>query len=188
MILARLSFNTNNWEKPSGSFGKSKNINTHECEFGFGFEEWLCNLNAYLNDKNNVKLHFGYIEGIHKNYIVTDEEQPLTLFTINAITKERFIVGIIKDWQYVTPDESTQIVNQNPILIKEMRNDVIVATDNRLLAVVKFNHHVNNHNGFQLFNIKYRNIEFCYDKNKPEKENHVIYKLNRFWLYKNIKK
>lgn len=67
IILARLSYNTKRWTKPSGPEGKSKS-QIHEHIYGFGFEEWI--FNEKFKDKDGY--HFGYIDGIRKNYRLCD--------------------------------------------------------------------------------------------------------------------
>ena len=184
MIYARLSFNTHKWETPSGPHGKSRNIGVHEYDYGFGFEEWLHSKNHFLSDKEGKKYHFGYLEGIHKNYRIGDENDTLMLFTINCTARQRFFVGEIKQWQVVTPAESLNIVQQNPQLIVTMSNNVVVATNNFQPAINKFNQHVNNQNGFQLFNIKYKKMDFQFDIDNPIKNPHSVYTFYRFWLHR----
>ena len=186
MIYARLTYNTNNWESPSGPYGKSKNEKVHEFEFSFGFEEWLRNPNHYPTIINKEEYCYGYIEGIHKNYINADENRPLILFTINAVNKRRFIVGEIKQWKFVNSKESGDIVLKNQNRIEQMRNDVVIVSENMQEAIEKFDQHVNNENGLQLFNIKYKEMHYSYDENHPLQNNHPIYKLHRFWLHRNI--
>ena len=190
MIYTRLTFNNREWQLPSGQYGKSKNINTHECEFGFGFEEWLFSENHVLLDKDGKKYHYGYIEGINKNYNTVDENDSLTLFTINNTTQQRFIVGVINEWKSISPEESASLVQQNPELINSMREQVRAVVPNPQLSIDKFNNHLNNdldvnaNRQMQLFNIKFETIDFTFDsKNQVEKTN-LISKFNRFWLHR----
>ncbi len=184
MIYARLSYNTLNWNQPSGPNGKSRNLGVHEFDFGFGFEEWLCSDQLILSNKDGLKYHYGYLEGIHKNFRANDEQHALTLFTINCATGQRFWVGVIKQWRAVDQNESLFIINQNPQLINTMRDSVVAATNNLAIAVNKFNQHVTNQNGFQLFNIKWQAIQFQFDINRPINRNNSVYNLLRFWLHR----
>ena len=93
MIISRLSFNTNNWVKPSGLIGKSSSESTFEFKYGFGFEEWLFNEAYCLIEENGERWNFGYIEGIHRNYQKGDENNSLQLYTIDSISKYRYIVA-----------------------------------------------------------------------------------------------
>ena len=190
MIYTRLTFNNNSWQLPSGQYGKSKNINTHESGYGFGFEEWLFSQNNVLLDKDGKKYHYGYLEGINKNYKIGDKDNSLTLFTINNTTRQRFIVGVINEWKSISPEESAIIVQQNPELIISMREQVRTIVPNAQLSVDKFNNHVNNdldvnsNRQMQLFNIKFETIDFTFDSKKPVEKTHLIAKFNRFWLHR----
>jgi hypothetical protein len=176
-IITRVSYNTNHWLTPSGPDGKSRNP-IHEQIYGFGFEEWLFN-NLLVREDG---YHYGYIEGIHKNYTNGDEKHPLHLFTINERNRNRNIVAEIGTWKKVDFQESANIVNQFPIVINQMNNDLNLLENPN--AVGKFIQHQNNQNGFQLFNIKFQDFLYCYDFNNPLPRNNRIYSLNRFWLYR----
>ncbi len=184
MIYARLSYNKNNWETPSGPYGKSRNRGVHECDYGFGFEEWLFSKKNMLSDKDGKKYHFGYLEGINKNYKQGDENESLVLFTINNNLHQRFIVGEIKIWQKVDANESLLIVQNNPELIEEMREQVAAVTNNNFIALDKFDLHRHNGNDHQLFNIKFDEIDFDFKIDNPVNQDHNIIKFNRFWLYR----
>ena len=97
---------------------------------------------------------------------------------------QRFIVARIEDWEKVTQAESGYIVTQNPPLIDNMLGDVINATGDFPNAIAKFNQHVINLNGFQLFNIKYKNCICLFNSITPLGNNHICHNLNRFWLYR----
>ena len=190
MIYTRLTFNNNGWGFPSGNFGKSKNKNTHEYKYGFGFEEWLFSETHIISDENEKKYHYGYLEGINKNYKKEDKTDSLTLFTINNTTRQRFIVGVIKEWEILSPEDSAIIVQQNPVLIDSMREQVRAVVPNPQLSVEKFNKHVNNNidtgtkKPMQLFNIKFETFDFIFDANIPVGKIHLIAKFNRFWLHR----
>lgn len=183
MIYARLSYNTQNWHTPSGPEGKSRTPGVHEYDYRFGFEEWLCSPNCYLEDKEGKEFRFAYIQGISKNYRVGDENEVLFLFTINCQLHQRFNVGEIKKWEYVTPEESLWIVNQYPQLIDLMRNQLIQAIGHFQLAINRFDHAVGNHNGLQLFNIKYRRLDYRFNPARKSNIN-AITSLKRFWLHR----
>ncbi|MCX6171315.1 MAG: hypothetical protein NT048_00565 [Flavobacterium sp.] len=190
MIYTRLTFNNREWQLPSGQYGKSKNINTHECDYGFGFEEWLFSKNHVLLDKDGKKYHYGYLEGINKNYNIEDENDSLTLFTINNTTRQRFIVCVINVWKSISTEESAIIVQQNPLLIDSMREQVRAVVPDSQLSVDKFNKHVNNdldvnaNRPMQLFNIKFQTIDFTFDSKNPVEKTNLIAKFNRFWLHR----
>ena len=182
MIKARLSFNTNGWIKPSGSIGKSKSETTFEFNYGFGFEEWLFyNSYSYI-DENGEKWNFGYIEGIHKNYKQDDEKNSLQLYTIDARTKNRYIVAEINKWKKISQNKSTAIINQHPQMIAQMIVDLAIVNNNN--ALVKFNEHLTNQGNCQLFNIMFKDFTYLFDLNKPLPRSDRIYKLYRFSLHR----
>jgi hypothetical protein len=182
MIKARLSFNTNVWVKPSGLAGKSKSKSTFEFNNGFGFEEWLFNNSFSFIDENGDKWHFGYIEGIHKNYKPGDENNELQLFTIDARTKYRYDVAKINKWKAISQIESSTIISRHPHLIAQMRIDLAIVNNNN--ALPEFKKHFHNIGNCQLFNIIYRDLTYLFDLMNPLPRNNRIYKLHRFFLYR----
>lgn len=178
--FARLSFNTNQWETPSGDLGKSENSATHENQFGFGFEEWLFNPNHKLKDLNGEEWHFGYIEGLRYHHSIVFPDFSLSLFTINSMTKDRYIIGVINEWRKLTSQESLQICNQNLSVITEMQNNLSIT--NRPVALNQFNIHLNNLNENQLFNIKFKIPADLNLNNFAANKDHRIYKIQRFKL------
>jgi hypothetical protein len=114
----------------------------------------------------------------------------LTLFTINNTTRQRFIVGVIKKWESIDPEESASLVQQNSELIISMREQVRAVVPNPQLSVDKFNKHVNNvldvnaNRPLQLFNIKFETVDFTFNANNPVEKTHLIAKFNRFWLHR----
>jgi hypothetical protein len=180
-IISRLSFNTSEWQKPSGIIGKSRNP-IHEQIYGFGFEEWLFNNSFFTIEDNGEKWYFGYIEGLHKNYKLGDENSILQLFTIDARTRSRYIVAEINDWKKVDQSESTNLINQNPMLLSQMENDLIALNNQQALS--KFLQHKRNENTYQLFNLKFKSFSYRFDMSSPLERSNRIYNLNRFWLYR----
>jgi hypothetical protein len=191
MIITRVTINTNGWKYPSGKLGKSNYNNTHECEFGFGFEEWL------FNDRNKMKNEFGqfsnygYLEGINKNYKKGVEKSIIKLFTIDKVSKERYWVGEIKNWKLVEPEESLFIIKNNPDVIASMRKELTNCVDLKVpvdKAIKKFEKHLlqmpqDNNKPYQLFNIKFTafNLFNPIIKISP---NDIVKKYNRFWLHR----
>lgn len=80
----RLTFNSNNWKKPSGKDGKSTNQNCFEGKHHFGFEEWLFDDSNLINGKK-----YAFIQGVASSTIKRNAPKELILFTINGKTKER---------------------------------------------------------------------------------------------------
>lgn len=57
--ITRLSWNSNNWQFPSGWLGKSRDQNTHEGKYGFGYEEWLFDRSKLIGG-----YHYGFVKGL----------------------------------------------------------------------------------------------------------------------------
>jgi hypothetical protein len=65
MYIAKLTYNSNNWIKPSGSNGKliSNNfVQFYESENGFGWEEWNFSPSRIFNNT-----HYGFIQAVHND-------------------------------------------------------------------------------------------------------------------------
>lgn len=100
--VARVCWNTNNWQKPSGKLGKVKNTSAYETETGFGHEEWFLDIGKLVDG-----YHYGYIQAIgqHRETYV-DQIYDISFYTINSKTKERWWLGEILNVQVVAGEES----------------------------------------------------------------------------------
>ncbi len=103
--IARLTWNTNGWVKPSGLTGKSTNV-SFENEHGFGHEEWL-----FDGDKVIGGYKYGFLEPIHK-FRSRYEGQVfnLMLYTRDAESNQSFWVASLKDVEVLLPEESEKIL------------------------------------------------------------------------------
>lgn len=92
MRLFRLTYNTNDWVKPSGHNWKVQNQGksdvAYELQFGFGGEEWLLNPNFTLKG-----YQYGYIRGVEDLTADTRLINKAYLFTIERTTSERYLVA-----------------------------------------------------------------------------------------------
>lgn len=178
MKYGRLSWNSNNWCKPSGCKGKSISPTTFEGLYGFGLEEWLLDKRS-LTDNH----YYGYIEGF-KWVRNTQNEYFVSLYTLYYPTiylpAERSFVTTIKVSK-VDYLENRAIIKKwkKSGRIERMRNEIhavcgrIYAFDdivkgkdkNSQLVNVKFevlpkvalikvpnNHFINNYHRFRLIN------------------------------------
>ncbi|MNF65387.1 hypothetical protein D3C85_839600 [compost metagenome] len=100
--VARVCWNTNNWQKPSGKLGKVKNTHAYETETGYGHEEWFLDIGKLVDG-----YHYGYIQAIgqHRETYV-DQIYDISFYTINSKTKERWWLGEILNVQVVAGEES----------------------------------------------------------------------------------
>lgn len=113
--ISRICWNTNNWVKPSGKEGKSKNVDKNgekafEYENGFGHEEWLFDLEKEING-----WHYSFLQSINhfrcKTGKYIGEVFDISLYTINSKTKEKFWIGEIHNVHVIGFDESIEILN-----------------------------------------------------------------------------
>ena len=185
-IITRLSFNINDWQGVSGSIGKSRN-QIHEHIYGFGFEEWLFNDSATMVDEKGVKWHYGYIEGIHKNYKPSDELCCLQLFTIDARNRNRYLVAEIFEWEKIDQNQSQDFAQNNQEFVDGIRVELTSLPGNySLIAPRKFEQQKAGDSSelLQLFNVRFKSYSYLFDKQNPIPTPNRIYNLNRFWLYR----
>lgn len=108
--VARICWNTHNWKKPSGYRGKSKHSDSFEMNNGYGHEEWLLDTTKVING-----YHYAFIQNVFKKNdneyknIYVGRVFNLSLYTINAETKQRWWIGRIKNVIVINKGESRQI-------------------------------------------------------------------------------
>lgn len=123
--LLRLTWNENDWLMPSPHKWKKEyqgNSNyAYENQFGFGGEEWL------LNPRYNIDgFQYGYIRGL-LDLAQIDSINVAHLFSINQATKDRFLLGTIKNLELLDPTNLPQKVidiykKYLPDMLKELKN------------------------------------------------------------------
>lgn len=103
--VARICWNTQHWQKPSGKKGKSKNKKAYENLVGYGHEEWLFDSEKTING-----FHYSHLQAIvqHRNKYL-GATYDIYLYSINSLTKERWWLGCIKNVQIVSPKESETV-------------------------------------------------------------------------------
>jgi hypothetical protein len=108
--VARICWNTNNWQFPSGRAGKVANAktNAYEAKTGYGHEEWLFNINKLVNG-----FHYAYIQAIgqHRNKYES-EIFDIAFYTIESTKKQRWWLGDILNVQVVSEEESKAVYAQ----------------------------------------------------------------------------
>lgn len=120
--IARICWNTNYWQRPSGQEGKSRNQKAYENLTGYGHEEWLLDTEKIIDG-----YHYAYLQaiGAHRDKYL-GEIFNISLYSINNITKQRWWIGEIKNVIVTTPKESKsicKIYKQNRWL-KEMESQL----------------------------------------------------------------
>jgi hypothetical protein len=177
----RITFNTNNWERPSGNVGKSKSPNTFEGSNYFGFEEWLFDQSTLINGKK-----YGFIQGVAASTQKRENPSKLVLYTINSITKQRLHIATIHEWEYFVDDGKLNIQDQFEAngWLKQMRRQLLaVNADVNMFDIVVANKGKSNQYE-PLFNIcfEYKDLEILKHPNVFLK-GHKVYGLNRYLIY-----
>jgi hypothetical protein len=106
--ISRICWNDNDWEQPSGKHGKSGTANSHENEKGFGYEEWLFDFEKIIDG-----YHYAFLQPVQKgrnNFLHSLFD--VKLYSRNSETGELFWVGIIKDLEVITNEESVKAHNK----------------------------------------------------------------------------
>ncbi len=104
--ISRICWNTNNWQKPSGKYGKSKNPKAYEMIVGYGHEEWLLDLEKIIDG-----YHYAFLQAIAAHRDKYDGKIfDISLYSINNDTKTRWWLGEIKNVQIISESESLKIL------------------------------------------------------------------------------
>ncbi len=103
--IARLAYNTNGWIMPSGPYGKSKHIDSHEARHGYGHEEWIFDISKLING-----YHYGFLEPIRKQQeAYADKSYNIWFYTIDGESKKRYWVGEISNVRVLKKNEAEKI-------------------------------------------------------------------------------
>jgi hypothetical protein len=120
--IARICWNTNEWVKPSGRFGKSTTP-SHEKAYGFGHEEWLFDM-----DKVIGQYHFGFLEPLRKypqKYMGRCFD--LLLYTMDSATHDKYWIGYLKGVDAITAAEGEEALDiyRTKGWLDRMRDDLM---------------------------------------------------------------
>jgi len=90
--LARISYNSCGWLKPTGDARKYEAPGTYNHEHGFGHEDWLFRAEWQVDG-----WRYAFIEGVNKSHrrlVEAREPVDLTLFTIQPDRRRRYVATI----------------------------------------------------------------------------------------------
>lgn len=121
MKLARMTWNTNGWQKPSGRLGKAP-TKSYENDNGFGHEEWLFDADKVIGDYK-----YGFLEPINKSrHLYEGKVYDISLFTRNALDKTYYWITTLKNVEVLTGKESQAIQQEyeDRDWFDEMKNDL----------------------------------------------------------------
>ena len=99
----RVCWNENDWQYPSGIYGKSKG-KSDEYKNGFGVEEWLLDRTRLIEG-----YHYGYVHALSKTKRYDNQPLDLHLYTINGVTKKRYWLGVIRNLIPVSKNKSKEV-------------------------------------------------------------------------------
>ena len=162
MHLIKMSFNQNNWEKPSGLDCKCRSYFKgvyYEWQNSFAWEEWNLSKSRILEDG----YQYGFVQAVHnddklRNKLFTDVVLFTSVCTDGEIPKN-FIIGQIKELETLSYNASRiarEKLNQNGVLL-QMENEVKEVNGN----TVAFSNNINT-----CINIRYKpeNIKLLWGK------------------------
>ena len=121
--IARICWNTQEWKKPSGSKGKSKDITSYEKMYGFGHEEWLLDFSRVMPDG----YHYGFLESLNvPSGKHINKTYDIHLFTITP-KKEKIYIGCLYNATAIDKKESRVVYNhyKKEGWLQEMKDDVL---------------------------------------------------------------
>jgi hypothetical protein len=169
--IARLTWNSNGWVKPSGPEGKSTNKGTHEGKFGYGHEEWLLDTSKLVDG-----YHYGFLEPIRKQQqAYVNNSYDVWLYTIDNISKKRFWIGEINKVEVIDNIEAEKI---KEIYIQNNWHDEM---ESQILDCGANADGFSDWHGVDLFNVRFLPTEIKFNSEYIElpKEN-KIYEQSRY--------
>ncbi|WP_145859997.1 hypothetical protein [Pedobacter suwonensis] len=108
--IARICWNENNWSRPSGPFGKSKNSDaSFEREKGYGYEEWLFN-----PDRNLGGYHYSFIQAFNKGDH-QGKTYTLNVYAIKRVSNslsEYYWVGKFRHLEVLTNEQQQHALTE----------------------------------------------------------------------------
>lgn len=120
--ITRICWNTENWERPSGLTGKSKDKDSYEQTHHFGHEEWLFDKRMILKEG----YLYGYLQALLHPECHKGKVYDIHLFAINSDTQDRLYVGCLRNAEVLTDEEgdwaSTECKKLG--LVQEMDRDL----------------------------------------------------------------
>ena len=103
--IAKVCWNENNWTYPSGPYGKSKQLNSHENERGYGHEEWLFDFEKLIDG-----YHYALLQPVQKGRdTFLNKYFDVRLFSRNSDTGEDVWVGAIKKLEAISDEEAQKV-------------------------------------------------------------------------------
>jgi hypothetical protein len=177
--LARIAYNEESWQRPSGYYGKSKSKDSHECKYGYGNEEWLFDKEKIING-----YHYAFLEPIYKYYdLYKGQKFDITLYTVDADTSRRYWVGEIKDLEVINEEEARYVWGQYE------KKEWLISMKDEIKAVGGKLYNFPSKDAVQLFNVRFKPSDgMLYDAAIEVPPDNPLFKINRYVLLNNEKK
>lgn len=103
--MARMCWNDNGWQRPSGMSGKSTSDRSHERRNGYGHEEWLFDLDKLIDG-----YHYGFLQPLQRESKSTDATHyNITLYTYNSDVRQWYWIGRINHLESIDVDQASQV-------------------------------------------------------------------------------
>jgi len=174
--ITRISYNSENWQRPTGDARKYEASSTYNHKHGFGHEDWLFR-SEWLVDG----WRYAFIEGVNKSerrLVASQKAVDLTLFTIEPDKRRRY-VAMIREVECLGDQQAGAAVKMFKeagwfdTMLEEIKK---VGGDAKALGNSREAKHVLNVR-FRLENVVNYNPEEFANPNDP------IMRLNRYQLY-----
>ena len=117
--ITRICWNTENWERPSGPEGKSKDEDSYEQRHHFGHEEWLFDKRMILSDG----YLYGYLQALRRPDCHKGKTYDIHLFSINSDTQDRLYVGCLRNAEVLTDEQQDDAAKECEDLYLERQMD-----------------------------------------------------------------
>lgn len=103
--IAKVCWNGNDWVYPSGVYGKSSDVKSHERERGYGLEEWLFDFEKLVDG-----YHYALLQSAQNGKdTFLNKCFDVRLFSHNSNTKENLWIGSIKNLEVISNDDAKEI-------------------------------------------------------------------------------
>jgi hypothetical protein len=91
-VITRISYNSNNWQRPTGDARNYEGPETYNGEFGFGHEDWL-----FRSEWLIAGWRYGFLQGVNKSHAkLLEAARPfdVTLYAIDDEHRRRLVATI----------------------------------------------------------------------------------------------
>jgi hypothetical protein len=173
--LARLSYNSSGWVRPTKEAQASEEDGTYNQTHGFGHEDWF-----FRNEWQIDGWRYGFVQAVnssHKKLVKLNEPFDLTLFTIDEQKRRRYVARIheAECLDYPAAEQALEVFKQqgwHEIMVAEIR---AIGGNAEALGNAKWAKHVLNLR-FRPGNVRPFPLETFARQDDP------VYSLNRYTL------